>query len=218
MRLVPPILFSTLLLVAPIEALQIPFLATSPTSPPDRPPPPRSDNDSGGRGQRTFTLRHALHASTTHRHLAPSRIDYSARDLASISALSPYSNSQTVPRTKRVRVHRASSQDAFHAARRRSFARSWESSGSEMRSRSSLRSFPASTWAELEDEALADTLEWDETEIEAPDTNDVETLAAFGRMTSNAYTAPDASGWYDVGDGWNRVSLSAREPGEAVRC
>jgi putative lipase involved disintegration of autophagic bodies len=62
------------------------------------------------------------------------------------------------------------------------------------------------TWDELEDDRLAGTLEWEDTEIEVPDTEDVETLAAFGRMTSNAYTTPDSSGWYDIGDGWNRVS------------
>ena len=72
--------------------------------------------------------------------------------------------------------------------------------------RSPLSSLSLPTLKELEDERLAESLEWEDTEIEVPDTEDVETLAAFGRMTSNAYTTPDSSGWYDIGGGWNRVS------------
>ncbi|GAA6006990.1 hypothetical protein JCM11491_001469 [Sporobolomyces phaffii] len=185
MLLVPPLLASTLLyLGVPASGLQLPFLA--PTSPPD----PASLPPSG----RTFTLRHALHAPTSHRHLAPSRIDYSPRDLAAISALSPYSLSHTVPRTKRLRVQRPNSQAAFHAARRTAFRTKVARSSLTVRDDDD----------HLADARLAAALEWHDADVEVPDTDDVETLAAFGRMTSNAYTTPDASGWYDIGGGWNR--------------
>jgi len=62
---------------------------------------------------------------------------------------------------------------------------------------------------EMRDIELANTLEWEEHEIEVPDTNDVETLAAIGKMTSNAYTTPDQSGWNDIGGGWNRVGFNS---------
>lgn len=192
MLLIPPLLATTLLLASPTHALQIPFLATGPTSPPGV-TSPRPDQPPA----HTFTLRHAFHAPTDDRQRAPSRLDYSERDLVSISALSSYSTTQSVQKTKRVRTQRPSSQEAFHAARRASFAKS-------------SRSFRGSTFlptrAELQDEWLASTLEWEDTEIVAPDTDDVDTLAAIGKMTSNAYTTPDASGWYDIGGGWNRAS------------
>ncbi|GAA5915826.1 triglyceride lipase ATG15 [Sporobolomyces salmoneus] len=191
---IPPLLLTSLLLLAPINALQIPFF--SPTSSPL--PSSASPNRPADEGGRTFTLRHAFHSSTSHRHLPPSRLDYSTQDVLSIEgALSPYGNTQTVRKTKRLRVQRPSSQDAFHAARRSSFMKSM------MRSSSRL-DFTSLAQSQFEDERLASTLEWEETEIEVPDTNDVETLAAFGRMTSNAYTTPDQSGWYDIGAGWNR--------------
>ncbi|GAA5876568.1 hypothetical protein JCM16303_003583 [Sporobolomyces ruberrimus] len=191
MLLIPPLLATTLLLASPTHALQIPFLATGPTSPPGV-TSPRPDQPPA----HTFTLRHAFHAPTDDRQRAPSRLDYSERDLVSISALSSYSTTESVQKTKRVRTQRPSSQEAFHAARRASFAKS-------------SRSFRGSTFlptrAELQDEWLASTLEWEDTEIVAPDTDDVDTLAAIGKMTSNAYTTPDASGWYDIGGGWNRT-------------
>ncbi|GAA5975590.1 hypothetical protein JCM5350_002661 [Sporobolomyces pararoseus] len=201
MLLIPPILVSSVLLAAPIHALQIPFLATAPTSPSSLSSTSSafpSEHSPPSEGGHTFTLRHAFHASTTHRHLPPSQLDYTPQDLASISALSPYSNTQTVKRTKRLRIQKPSSQDAFHAARRTSFTKSLRTM------RSPLSSLSLPTLKELEDERLAESLEWEDTEIEVPDTEDVETLAAFGRMTSNAYTTPDSSGWYDIGGGWNR--------------
>ncbi|GAA5934891.1 lipase family protein [Sporobolomyces koalae] len=191
MLLIPPLLASALLLPA-TRAVQIPFIATSPTSPPERDSLPLTAPD--GIAAQRLTLRHAFHAPTAERHKPLSQIDYDRDDLASISSLSPYSTTQTV-RTKRLRTHQPSSQDAFHAARRTSFARS-------MRTRYA-GTFP--TREHLADQALASTLEWNETEIEAPDTSDVDTLAALGKMTSNAYTTPDASGWYDIGGGWNRT-------------
>ncbi|GAA6038895.1 hypothetical protein JCM8097_000561 [Rhodosporidiobolus ruineniae] len=174
-------------------ALQIPFLSRlpsdgSPTRPPDEPPLPLS----------TLTLRHAVHLSTTDRTLPPSRRDYSPADLASLSSLSsPFAYSASHPvRSRRIRAQRPSSQAAFHAARRSAFF-------------TPLRAAQAGrlpTREELDDARLARTLEWDDIEIDAPDTRDVETLAALGKMTSNAYTTPDASGWYDLGEeGWNRT-------------
>ncbi|GAA5879005.1 hypothetical protein JCM1840_007412 [Sporobolomyces johnsonii] len=187
MLLVPPILLFALLPAA-VQALQIPFYARPVAGPPASSSPPPPSNE------RTFTLRHALHASTTHRHLPPSKLDYSQDDLVSLSAVTSYSTSQSL-RTRKLRIHRPSSQAAFQAARRASFF-------------TPLRALQAGrlpSLEELEDHELASTLEWDEVEIEAPDTDDPETLAAIGKMTSNAYTTPDGGGWYDIGGGWNKT-------------
>ncbi|GAA5884650.1 hypothetical protein JCM6882_005334 [Rhodosporidiobolus microsporus] len=195
MLLVPPL--AVLLLVQGAVALQIPFLtpspppSTSPTSPSSSPP---SDQPlAPDTASHTFTLRHALHLSTTHRHLPPSRRDYSSSDLASLASVSRYSSTQSV-RSRRIRAQRPNSQPAFHAARRSSFF-------TPLRA---LQEGRLPTREEREDQRLARTLEWEDIEIDAPDTKDVATLAALGKMTSNAYTTPDAGGWYDLGDeGWN---------------
>ncbi|GAA6058785.1 hypothetical protein JCM10212_001901 [Sporobolomyces blumeae] len=203
MLLVPPLLLSAVL-VTSVEGLQIPFVAR-----PDATPPPTSSSfssssstasrrpiDAQSHSLHPFTLRHAFHAPTEQRHLPLSQLDYTDADLASLSALSPYSSTQTA-RSRRLRAHQPNSQAAYHAARRTSFR-----SASSSSSAASSSSFPS--WADVADQAIAKTLEWDETEIFAPDTDDVETLAALGKMTSNAYTTPDSSGWIDIGGGWNK--------------
>ena len=194
MLLIPPILFY-LLSISATRALQIPFLspspATAPTSSPRSPVPLSSPQPSNAH---TLTLRHAFHSSTSHRHLPPSQLDYSPQDLLSISSLTSYSSSQSI-RTKRIRIQRPNSQEAFQAARRANYF-------TPLRAMESGR---LPSMDEMRDMELASTLEWEEHEIEAPDTEDVETLAAIGKMTSNAYTTPDQSGWNDIGAGWNRV-------------
>ncbi|GAA6002216.1 hypothetical protein JCM10207_003131 [Rhodosporidiobolus poonsookiae] len=186
MLLVPPLLL-LLSVVHPALALQIPFVSPPPSS-----PPPTSSASSSS-SSLTFTLRHAVHLSTTHRHLPPSRRDYPPDELSLVAASARYPLAQTA-RTRRIRAQRPSSQAAFHAARRASFF-------TPLRAMQEGRK---QTREELADMARARTLEWDDIEIDAPDTKDVETLAALGKMTSNAYTTPDSSGWYDLGEeGWN---------------
>lgn len=177
-------------------ALQIPFSARTPLDDarPTFPPSSASAGLTAGQGLKSLTLRHAVHLSTTERHLPPSKRDYSSGELDVLADLTTYSNTQHV-KTRRIRTQRPSSQAAFQAARRASYFTPQRAMG--------LGRLP--TLQELEDAALGSTLEWDEVEVEVPDTSDVETLAAFGKMTSNAYTTPDAGNWYDIGSGWNRV-------------
>ncbi|BGP30638.1 Putative lipase atg15 [Rhodotorula toruloides] len=176
-------------------ALQIPFSARTPLDDarPTFPPSSGSAGVSAGQGLKSLTLRHAIHLSTTERHLPPSQRDYSSGELDVLADLTTYSNTQQV-KTRRIRTQRPSSQAAFQAARRASYFTPQRATG--------LGRLP--TLQELGDAALGSTLEWDEVVIEVPDTRDVETLAAFGKMTSNAYTTPDAGNWYDIGSGWNR--------------
>lgn len=53
---------------------------------------------------------------------------------------------------------------------------------------------------------LSATLEWEETEVEAPDTTDRETLRTLAMMSSNAYIEPNSTDWYPL-DKWNVVSI-----------
>jgi putative lipase involved disintegration of autophagic bodies len=48
-----------------------------------------------------------------------------------------------------------------------------------------------------------DALLWKETDVLGPDVTHRETLLALAKMTSNAYTQPNASDWYDLGSEWN---------------
>ncbi|GHJ85490.1 hypothetical protein NliqN6_1892 [Naganishia liquefaciens] len=49
---------------------------------------------------------------------------------------------------------------------------------------------------------LSATMEWEETEVEAPDTTDRETLRTLAMMSSNAYIEPNSTDWYSL-DKWN---------------
>lgn len=189
---------SLLLSLSAACALQIPFGARQDDAHPTLPPSSDPATLSPGQGLKSLSLRHAVHLSTTKRHLPPSRRDYSSSELHVLADLTTYSNTQRV-KTRRIRTQRPSSQAAFQAARRASYVTPQRAM--------QLGRLP--TLQELEDAVLGSTLEWDEVEIEVPDTSDVETLAAFGKMTSNAYTTPDAANWYDIGSGWNRVRLDA---------
>ncbi|GAA6004764.1 triglyceride lipase ATG15 [Rhodotorula paludigena] len=190
MLLVPPIALAAVLPLC--AALQIPFHARPGTPPTSTP----SSRDAAPSAQEhTLSLRHAVHFSTTHRHLPPSKRDYSTFELAALDAqpdVGLYSSTQSI-RTKRVRARRPNSQEAFQAARRASY---WTPLRAMQEGRLPTRQ-------EVEDTLLGQTLEWEDVEIDAPDVKDVATLAAFGKMTSNAYTLPDSSGWYDIGGGWN---------------
>ncbi|KZT70378.1 alpha/beta-hydrolase [Daedalea quercina L-15889] len=54
---------------------------------------------------------------------------------------------------------------------------------------------------------------WDEAEVEGPNIHDRETLLTLAKMTSNAYTEPENSDWYDLGPGWqNRTYPFGWEP------
>lgn len=47
--------------------------------------------------------------------------------------------------------------------------------------------------------------DWEDTEVEAPDTTDRETLRTLAMMSSNAYIEPNSTDWYPL-DKWNVVS------------
>ncbi|KAJ9109131.1 hypothetical protein QFC21_000459 [Naganishia friedmannii] len=47
--------------------------------------------------------------------------------------------------------------------------------------------------------------EWEETEVEAPDVTDRETLRSLAMMSSNAYIEPDTPEWYPL-DNWNATT------------
>ena len=198
MLLVPPLLFA-LLSASQGLSLQIPLqqsrppAASSPTSPSsDRVQPhsrrPAADPDP------ILSLRHAVHLPLHERHLPPSRRDYDSVEMASLATADPslYPLSQSV-KTRRIRSQRPSSQAAFQAARRHAY-----------RSKQ-IQVGRIPTRQESDDARLAQSLEWDDFEIDAPDVTSVEALAAFGKMTSNAYSLPEEGTWYDVGGGWNAV-------------
>ncbi|BGP14598.1 Putative lipase atg15 [Rhodosporidiobolus nylandii] len=138
--------------------------------------------------------RHAVHLSTADRTRPASRKDYNTAELALLADASfRYPPSHTGLRSRRVQAQRPSSQAAFQAARRASYF-------APLRVQQGRLPSPE----EWEDEQLARTLEWEEIEVDAPDTRDAATLATLGKMTSNAYSTPDQTGWYDLGDeGWN---------------
>lgn len=50
-------------------------------------------------------------------------------------------------------------------------------------------------------------VEWEETEILAPDIQDLHTIGQLARMTGNAYALPGHSNWYDIDLEWNTVSI-----------
>lgn len=77
-------------------------------------------------------------------------------------------------RTHPIRVNRARDQEQFHEARRQSFY--------------------------SQQSAIID---WDETEVLAPDLTDRPTVLELAKMTGNAYVRPEDKGWYDVGGRWN---------------
>lgn len=69
----------------------------------------------------------------------------------------------------------------------------------------------------MRDQELAGTLEWEEHEIRMPNTSDVATIGALGRMSSNAYVEEGAGSWWDLEGRWNVVSLSDRSRLLSVR-
>lgn len=207
MHLVNPILLA-LLSASQAVSLQIPLPQQAATAPPARVQSDESPTSpSSGRSQasprppaadpgRLLTLRHAVHLPLHERHRPASRRDYDSAEVLSLSAADPalYPLSQAV-KTRRVRAQRPNSQAAFQAARRHAYR---------------TKSIPVGripTRQDGDDARLAEALEWEDMEIDAPDVTSVETLAAFGKMTSNAYSLPEDGTWYDVGGGWNAVRL-----------
>ncbi|KAJ8508738.1 hypothetical protein ONZ45_g9023 [Pleurotus djamor] len=75
-------------------------------------------------------------------------------------------------RSRPINIHRPSSMDAFHATRK------------ARRMRMNKHS----------------NLTWDENLVDSPDTTSRETLLLLAKMTNNAYTQPNASDWYPIGE------------------
>jgi hypothetical protein len=71
-------------------------------------------------------------------------------------------------------------------------------------STSSLRNLTFSQRSSL----LSAAPDWEETEVEAPDTTDRETLRTLAMMSSNAYIEPNSTEWYTL-EKWNVVSNNA---------
>ncbi|TFK45946.1 alpha/beta-hydrolase [Heliocybe sulcata] len=86
-------------------------------------------------------------------------------------------------KTRRSKLHRPSSQNAFQNARVSAMKR--------IRTNSPT---------------------WEEIEVEGPDTEKRETLLTLAKMTSNAYTEPTAKDWYDLGPDWNSSYPFGWEP------
>lgn len=217
--LIPPLLYA-LLGVTPAVSLQIPLLrdvasdlAPSPSPPLDvRPTSPSSDqsqrSDGPTRPQRTLHLRHAVHLPLQERHLPPSRRDYHSAEIESLAVADPaaYYPFEQAVKIRRIRAQRPASQAAFQAARRASFAASMRTATAG----DGTGTFRGQSRQQRDDARLARTLEWEDIEIDAPDVTSVETLAALGKMTSNAYSLPEEGTWYDVGGGWNVVRVFPR--------
>ena len=55
----------------------------------------------------------------------------------------------------------------------------------------------------------SEAVDWDEMEVYGPDVESRETLLLMSKMTNNAYLSPGEQGWYELGDRWNVVSVSA---------
>ena len=77
-------------------------------------------------------------------------------------------------RTHPISVNRVTNQTKYHKARRESFY--------------------------TQQSAI---LDWEESEVLAPDLTDRPTVMELARMTGNAYVRPDDKGWYEVGGRWN---------------
>ncbi|KAL7420024.1 putative lipase atg15 [Cryptotrichosporon argae] len=54
---------------------------------------------------------------------------------------------------------------------------------------------------------------WEDVDVSAPDMTDRQTVLALAKMTSNAYTTPDAGDWYPLGAAWNASTPFGWEPG-----
>jgi hypothetical protein len=186
------LLYYRFLLLLPLAtALQIPF-TSSPLSPP---PPPAAR-------PLQLTLRQSVHISlhndsqpVLHRHYSPTDLHLSSLggDPPSLD-LAQQQTSSWIP----------SSPLAFQAARRHAY---------HSKRIRKLGLLP--TWEQVRDQELAGTLEWEEHEIRMPNTSDVATIGALGRMASNAYVEQGAGSWWDLEGRWNVVSR--RPNGAPVR-
>ena len=62
------------------------------------------------------------------------------------------------------------------------------------------------SWTDVQDQALAQTLEWEEHDIMMPNITDVDSINALAKMASNAYTKENSASWWDLDGKWNVVS------------
>lgn len=69
---------------------------------------------------------------------------------------------------------------------------------------------PTASWRNLtfsqRSSLLSAAPDWEEIEVEAPDTTDRKTLLALAMMSSNAYIEPNSTEWYSL-DKWDAVSM-----------
>lgn len=186
-----PLLSASLVLPA-ASALQLPFL--SPPLPTNNPPTHYSHPTSPSAP--SFTLQHAIHLSTTHRHAPALHLSYTPTLLSTLSADSGHAQTQSLQLTPRI-GQRPNDQIYFQAARRASFF-------SAERAAKLGRFWTAGEMREME---LGSGLEWDEVEVEVPDVSDSGTVGNLAKMSANAYRTPDhPENWYNLSQGWNHVS------------
>lgn len=57
----------------------------------------------------------------------------------------------------------------------------------------------------------SERVEWEPTDVLAPDVEDRHTLAQLARMTGNAYALPGQKNWYDMDPAWNTVRIFLAE-------
>ena len=122
----------------------------------------------------------SLHFQLRHLHAVTntSRIVFSDVSPARAALYTTRDLSKSI-RTRRLKTTRLSSQEAYSYARTRS------------------RRFGENA-----------PLDWEEDEVLGPDVTSRETLLLLAQMTSNAYyEVPGTPGWYELGDGWNVVSI-----------
>lgn len=178
------------------SALQIPFLASQShrsavfddrmTASSSAPPGQLKSN--------TFTLRQALHASTSNRDIPVLQRHYSTADLVTMESASGHSQTQSLS-AQMTTAWRPSSNEAYQAARRSAYA-----------IKKAARTGHLPTWSDVQDQLLAHTLGWEEHDILMPNITDVGTINALAKMASNAYTKENSGSWWDLDGKWNVVS------------
>lgn len=191
------VLFASLIAFVPFAtALQIPFFASERQERFADAPPPTTL--SAASRPVSFTLRQAVHVSTTNRSMPALYRHYSEEDRSAMTIQSGHSQTQSLSALVTT-TWKPSSHAAYQAARRSAY---W--------AKRAMRSGVLPSWAEIQDQVLGRTLEWEEEDILMPNITDVGTIAALAKMASNAYSKENSASWWDLDGRWNVVSARMR--------
>ncbi|KAM0750188.1 alpha/beta-hydrolase [Meredithblackwellia eburnea MCA 4105] len=146
-------------------------------------PPPQS-----------FTLRSAIHLSPSHDHPPLHRVFAPHEQVQFYASTASDDDESSAVRTIRSKAWRPNNPRAYQAARRASFHR-----------KRAARTGEILTAQQEQDILLAQGLDWDEEDIEVPDTSDWRTLDLFAKLANNGYTLPPGD-WYDLEGKYNYSS------------